>query len=79
MTNPHQTEKFYRLFERLSGWREYHEFEKDNEGYITTERIGDANVLFFWRVDEEPVHLDHAFISGKIFVRYSADAHPINL
>jgi len=64
-----------KVFEWLSGWRESSSFEKDQEGYITTERVGDYKAsMFLWRVDKEPVRLDHTFLSDKIFVRFS-DKH----
>jgi hypothetical protein len=60
-----------RTFERISGWREYSEFERDHEGYITQERVGDAIAFFLCRVDREPVHLDHMFMDGKTFIRFT--------
>ena len=60
-----------RTFERVSGWREYSEFEHDHEGYITKERVGDAAAIFLWRVDKEPVHLDHMYMDGKTFIRFT--------
>ena len=64
-----------RVFEAFSGWREWSEFERDNEGYITTERVGDATAMFLWRVDKEPVHLDHMYLDGRILVRFTDNAH----
>ena len=68
-----------RTFERVSGWREYSEFEHDHEGYITTEKVGDdKRAMFLWRVDKEPVHLDHMYMDGTLFVRFS-ESYQINL
>jgi hypothetical protein len=64
-----------RVFESLTGWREYSNFENDHEGYITTERLGDAVSMFLWRVDKEPVRVDHMFLMGKTFVRFNGKAH----
>lgn len=64
-----------RVFEWVSGWREYSEFEHDHEGYITTERVGDATAMFLWRVDKEPAHLDHMYLDGRTMVRFSGNAH----
>jgi len=61
-----------RAFERVTGWREYSEFEHDHEGYITREKVGEFGAAFFlWRVDREPVHLDHMFMDGKTFIRFT--------
>ena len=60
-----------RVFEWVSGWREYADFERDNEGYITTERVGEGKSFFLWRVDKEPVHLDHMYMDGNLFVRFT--------
>jgi hypothetical protein len=60
-----------KVFEWVSGWREYSEFEHDHEGYITTERVGEGAAMFLWRVDKEPVHLDHMYMDEKLFVRFS--------
>jgi hypothetical protein len=60
-----------KVFEWFSGWREYSQFENDHEGYITTERVGDAASMFLWRVDKEPVHLDHMYMDGATFVRFT--------
>ena len=60
-----------RVFEWITGWREYSEFEKDHEGYITTERVGEGAAMFLWRVDKEPVHLDHMYMDGDLFVRFT--------
>ena len=60
-----------RVFEWVTGWREYSEFEKDHEGYITTERVGEGAAMFLWRVDKEPVHLDHMYMDGDLFVRFT--------
>ena len=68
-----------RVFEKVTGWREYSEFERDHEGYITTEKVGDdRRAMFLWRVDKEPVHLDHMYMDGKLFVRFS-ESYQINL
>ena len=68
-----------RVFEWITGWREYSDFEKDQEGYITTERVGEfGSAMFLWRVDKEPVHLDHMYMDGDIFVRFSEN-YQINL
>jgi hypothetical protein len=34
--------------------------------------------MFLWRVDKEPVHLDHMYMDGNLFVRFSED-YQINL
>ena len=67
--------KLTRLFERISGWREYSEFERDHDGYITTERLGNGRSMFLWRVDKDPVHLDHMYLDGRTMVRFSDNAH----
>jgi hypothetical protein len=64
-----------KVFELLSGWREYSHFETHEEGHITHERVGDGSCFFFWGVDKEPVKLDAMFIDGYTFVRYSNNAH----
>ena len=64
-----------RLFEYVSGWREYSEFERDHEGHITTERVGDAKSMFLWRVDKDPVHLDHMYLDGRTMMRFTDNAH----
>lgn len=69
------SEEMARAFERVSGWREYGEFERDQEGYITNERVGDALCFFLWRVDKDPARLDHFFMDGKIFVRFGDNFH----
>lgn len=68
-------EQYIKAFERLSGWREYSKFEQDHDGYITTERVGDANEMFLWRHDQEPCHLSHTFLGGKTFVKFSDNTH----
>ncbi len=60
-----------KVFEWVSGWREYADFERDNEGYITNERVGDGKSFFLWRVDKEPVPLDHMYMDEKLFVRFT--------
>jgi hypothetical protein len=60
-----------KVFELVSGWREYSQFEHDHEGYITTERLGEGKAMFLWRVDKEPAHIDHTYLDGKLFVRFS--------
>ena len=64
-----------RAFERVTGWREYSQFEHDHEGYITKERVGDATAFFLWRVDMEPVHLDHMYMDGTTFIRFTDKQH----
>jgi len=64
-----------RVFEAFSGWRDWSEFERDHEGYITTERLGDGYAMFLWRVDKDPVHLDHMYLDGRILVRFTDNAH----
>ena len=63
--------KLTRVFEWVSGWRECSEFENDHEGYITTERVGEAISMFLWRVDKEPSRLDHMHLDGSTLVRFS--------
>ena len=71
--------EFNRLFERVSGWMEYQNFQDANEGYITKEKVGEFGMAFFlWRVDKEPVHLDHMFMDGNVYVRFSEN-YQINL
>lgn len=62
-----------KAFEQVSGWREKSAFETENEGYITTERVGDALSMFLWKVDAEPVHLVHMFLDGVTFVKFAND------
>ena len=69
------SEGLARVFEKVTGWREYSEFEHDHEGYITTEKVGEGKAMFLWRVDKEPVHLDHMYMDKKIFVRFTNNAH----
>lgn len=64
-----------KLFENVSGWREYSQFERDHEGYITKERIGDGACFFLWRVDMEPVRLDHMYMDGQTFIRFTNNQH----
>jgi hypothetical protein len=65
-----------RVFEWFSGWREYSQFERDHEGYITIERVGEhGSAMFFWRLDKDPVHLDCMYMDGKTFVRFSNNYH----
>jgi hypothetical protein len=75
VSNSNMSNALTRVFEWVSGWREYSEFEHDHEGYITTERVGDANAMFLWRVDKEPAHLDHMYLDGRTLVRFSDNAH----
>ena len=75
VSKPNMSNGLTRVFEWVSGWRECSEFEHDYEGYITTERVGDAVAMFLWRVDKEPTHLDHMYLDGKILVRFSDNAH----
>jgi hypothetical protein len=75
VSNPNMSNGLTRLFEVVSGWREYSEFGTDHEGYITTERVGDGNAMFLWRVDKDPVHLDHMYLDGQTLVRFSGNAH----
>lgn len=69
------SEGLTKAFEKLTGWLEYSHFEQQEEGYITQERVGDALSFFIWRVDKEPAHLDAMYMDGKVFVRYSDNAH----
>ena len=75
LSDSNMSNSLTRLFEWVSGWREYSEFERDHEGYITTERVGDATAMFLWRVDKEPAHLDHTYLDGRTLVRFSDNAH----
>jgi hypothetical protein len=75
VSNSNMSNALTRVFEWVSGWREYSEFEHDHEGYITTERVGEANAMFLWRVDKEPAHLDHMYLDGRTLVRFSDNAH----
>ena len=75
VSKPNMSNGLTRVFEWVSGWREYSEFEHDHEGYITTERCGDANAMFLWRVDKDPVHLDHMYLDGRTLVRFTDNAH----
>lgn len=75
VSKPNMSNALTRVFEWVSGWREYSEFEHDHEGYITTERCGDGVAMFLWRVDKEPAHLDHMYLDGKILVRFTDNAH----
>jgi len=69
------SEGLAKVFESVSGWVEYSHFEQQEEGYITQERTGDALIYFLWRVDKEPVPLEHTFVDGFTFVRYATNAH----
>lgn len=69
------TDNFIKVFERLSGWTEYTDFEQAEEGYITYERVGDAVAFFFWRVDKDPCRLDSMYMDGKVYVRFADNAH----
>jgi hypothetical protein len=31
--------------------------------------------MFLWRVDKDPVHLDHMYLDGKTLVRFTDNAH----
>ena len=75
VSKPNMSNGATRVFEWISGWREYSEFEHDHEGYITTERVGDGTAMFLWRVDKDPVHLDHMYLDGRIMVRFTDNAH----
>ena len=75
VSKPNMSNGLTRVFEWVSGWREISEFENDHEGYITTERVGDANAMFLWRVDKEPAHLDHMYLDGRTMVRFTDNAH----
>ena len=76
--NQIMSEGLSKVFEMVSGWKEHSQFEHDHEGYITTERVGEGKAMFLWRVDKEPVHLDHMYMDGNLFVRFSED-YQINL
>ena len=69
------SEGLAKAFENLTGWLEYSHFEQEEEGYITQERVGEAVAFFIWRVDKDPAKLDAMYMDGKIFVRYSDNAH----
>lgn len=69
------SEGLAKVFEAVSGWLEFSHFEQQEEGYITLERMGDGLHFFLWRVDKEPVPLEHSFIDGFTFVRYATNAH----
>lgn len=69
------SEELTKTFENVSGWLEYSHFEAEEEGYITQEKVGDFYSYFLWRVDKEPSRLDHMFMDGKTFIRYSDNAH----
>ena len=75
VSKPNMSNRLTRVFEWVSGWRESSEFEHDHEGYITTERVGDGNAMFLWRVDKDPVHLDHMYLDGQTLVRFSGNAY----
>jgi hypothetical protein len=75
VSKPNMSNGLTRVFEWVSGWREISEFEHDHEGYITTERVGDANAMFLWRVDKDPAHLDHMYLDGRTMVRFTDNAH----
>jgi hypothetical protein len=75
VSKPNMSNGLTRVFEWVSGWRERSEFEHDHEGYITTERVGDANAMFLWRVDKEPARLDHMYLDGYTMVRFTDNAH----
>lgn len=64
-----------KVFEAVSGWRKCSDFEQDQEGYVTTERVGDGKCMFLWRVDKEPVRIDHTYMDGDIFVRFRDNNH----
>lgn len=64
--------EFSRLFERVSGWMEYQNFQDKYEGYITKEKLASGGfAMFLWRHEEEPIHLDHMFLGGETYVRIS--------
>jgi hypothetical protein len=64
--------EFVRLFERVSDWMEYKNFQDMHEGYITKEKINNNRIaMFLWRHEEEPVLLDHMFLGGDIYVKIS--------
>jgi len=75
VSKPNMSNGLTKVFEWISGWRERSEFEHDHEGYITTERVGDGSAMFLWRVDKDPVHLDHMYLDGQTLVRFSGNAH----
>lgn len=75
LSNQNMSNGLTRVFEWISGWREYSEFERDNDGYITTEKCGDAMAMFLWRVDKDPVRLDHMYLDGRTMVRFTDNAH----
>jgi hypothetical protein len=75
VSNPNMSNGLTRVFEWVSGWREYSDFERDHEGHITTERVGDGAAMFLWRVDKEPAHLDHMYLDGRTMVRFTDNAH----
>ena len=64
--------EFSRLFERVSDWTEYQNFQDKYEGYITKERLASGGLaMFLWRHEEEPIHLEHMFLGGETYVRIS--------
>ena len=75
VSKPNMSNGLTSVFEWVSGWREYSEFEHDHEGYITNERVGDGMAMFLWRVDKDPVHLDHMYLDGRTMVRFTDNAH----
>ncbi len=73
--NQIMSEGLSKVFEMVSGWKEHSQFEHDHEGYITTERVGEGKAMFLWRVDKEPVHLDHMYMDGSTFIRFTDNQH----
>jgi len=65
-------------FEAVTDWTEITHFQETHYGYITRERIQDGgDAYFLWRPDEEPIKLQHMFMSGVVFVKFAnnEDSH----
>jgi hypothetical protein len=59
-------------FEMVTPWKEVETFQETHFGYITKESIVDSgDGYFFWTPDEDPIKLDHMYLSGVTFVRFS--------
>jgi hypothetical protein len=55
------SETAIKVFERLSGWTEKANYEREHGGYITVEEdvmTGEANA-FFWTMNDEDSHVHH--------------------
>ena len=56
------TEQAIKVFEKLSGWTEKANYEREHGGHVTIEEdimTGEANAFFWWVDTKDDHHIDH--------------------